>query len=727
MSLSSGHIAVEENSDTAQAQPAATAQPELDTGIVALMLLARYHQLPVDPAQIRHQYSDEGKPLSTEQILLASRRLGLKSRLATVDMSRLGTTPLPAIAVMDNGDFVILARHDGDRVLIQHPRSAGPEILSIQVFEASWSGRLILATSRASAAGALQKFDFSWFVPAIVKYRKMLAEVFVASFSLQLFALVTPLFFQVIMDKVLVHRGFTTLDVIAVGLFAVVTFEVLITALRSYLFTHTSCRIDVELGSRLFRHLLHLPLNYFQARRVGDSVARVRELEHIRSFLTGNAITLVLDLFFSVLFLAVMFYYSAKLSWIVVASLPCYFLLSLAITPSLRRKLNEKFSRGAENQAFLVETITGIETVKASAVEPQWMRRWDNQLAGYIKAGFHASRVGILANGSVTYISKLVTVATMWLGAKLVIDGELTVGQLIAFNMLAGHVATPVMRIAQLWTDFQQVGISVERLGDILNARTEPSTQKSTLPALQGRIEFDNVAFRYQPGMPEVLRGVSLDIRPGESIGIVGRSGSGKSTLTKLLQRLYTPERGRVLIDGVDLSTIDPSSLRRQIGVVLQDNILFNRSIRENIALADPGVALPDVIRAARLAGAHDFVAELPEGYDTMVGEHGATLSGGQRQRLAIARALISNPRILIFDEATSALDYESESIIQGNMKEISRGRSVIVIAHRLSAVKHADRIIVLDKGLVVEQGAPDELAQRADGHYGALLRMQQG
>ncbi|MDP1902697.1 MAG: ABC transporter transmembrane domain-containing protein, partial [Pseudomonadota bacterium] len=391
-----------------------------------------------------------------------------------------------------------------------------------------------------------------WFIPAIVKYRKLLGEILLVSFALQLFALVTPLFFQVVMDKVLVHRGLSTLDVIAVGLFAVMVFETLLSGLRSYVFAHTTSRIDVELGARLFRHLLNLPLAYFQARRVGDSVARVRELENIRQFLTGNAITVVLDVLFSGVFIAVMLFYSVNLTLVVLASLPLYGLISLLITPLLRARLNEKFNRGAENQAFLVEAVSGVDTLKAMAVEPQMTRHWDTQLAAYVAAGFRAATLSTLAHEGVSLVGKLVTVATLWLGAKLVIEGQLTVGQLIAFNMLAGRVAQPVMRLAQLWTDFQQTGISVQRLGDILNTRSEVAGDKSALPALAGRIEFDQVVFRYRADGPEVLRGVSLAIAPGEVIGVVGRSGSGKSTLAKLVQRLYVPERGRVLVDGMD-------------------------------------------------------------------------------------------------------------------------------------------------------------------------------
>ena len=572
----------------------------------------------------------------------------------------------------------------------------------------------------------MSKFDFTWFIPAIMKYRRLLGEVLLVSFVLQLFALVTPLFFQVVMDKVLVHRGFTTLDVIAFGLFVVVIFEAVLSTLRSYVFAHTTSRIDVDLGARLFRHLLNLPLTYFHVRRVGDSVARVRELENIRNFLTSNAITLVLDLMFSVVFIAVMLYYSVWLTLIVLASLPCYAILSAVFIPMLRTQLREKFNRGAENHAFLVEALSGIGTVKAMAVEPQLTRRWDNQLAAYVSTSFRATTIGTVASNGVRLIGKLVTVATMWLGARLVIAGDLTVGQLIAFTMLSNQVAQPVMRLAQLWNDFQQTGISVQRLGDILNSRTEISNAKSTLPPVQGRIVFDNVVFRYRPDTPEVLRGISLNIHAGEVIGIVGRSGSGKSTVTKLIQRLYVPEHGRVLVDGLDLALADSSSLRRQIGMVLQENILFNRSIRENIALADPGARIERVIQTAKLAGAHEFILELPEAYDTIVGEHGDTLSGGQRQRIAIARALMTNPRVLIFDEATSSLDYESERIIQDNMKAICAGRTVLVVAHRLSAVRLASRIIVMDHGQIVESGTHTELLSNDGGYYSRLYQMQQ-
>ncbi|MDU9394069.1 type I secretion system permease/ATPase [Pseudomonas sp. zfem002] len=704
------------------------ARGAVDTGLACLAMLARFHNVAVSPEQLAHEHLAQGERFGRSEILLAARQLDLKARAIRTTHERMARTPLPAIACGNDGGFFIIARVDQDKVLIHDPLAQRPQLIDSEQLQARWSGEMILLRSQASLAAELSRFDFTWFIPAIVKYRKLLGEVLLVSLVLQIFALLTPLFFQVVMDKVLVHHGLTTLDVIAIGLLGIMLFETTLSGLRSYVFAHTASRIDVELGSRLFRHLVTLPLSYFQARRVGDSVARVRELENIRSFLTGNAITLLLDVLFSVVFIAVMFFYSGWLTLVVVLSLPLYFLVSLFITPLLRARLDESFARGAENQAFLVETVNGIDTLKSMAVEPQITRKWDNQLAAYVSAGFKTQTLSTLANESVSLIGKLVTVATLWLGARLVIEGQLSVGQLIAFNMLAGRVAQPIMRLAQLWTNFQQTGVSVQRLGDILNTQTELSqATRSALPALKGRVEFDQVHFRYRPDGSEVLRSVSLVIEPGEVIGVVGRSGSGKSTLTRLLQRLYVPERGRVLVDGMDLALADVSSLRRQIGVVLQDNMLFNRSIRENIALSDPGTPLEAVMHAARMAGAHDFILELPEGYDTIVGEHGASLSGGQRQRVAIARALIGNPRILIFDEATSALDYESERIVQQNMQSICKGRTVIIIAHRLSAVRDANRIVVMDRGQIVEQGSHAQLLALQAGYYSRLHRMQQG
>ena len=691
------------------------------------MLVARLHGIAVDADQLRHEQRTQSGNFQTKDLLAAAGRIGLKAKATKFSRDRLASTPFPAIAADRAGRFFVVARVQEQRVLIHDPAVGRPETWPHSRLEERDVHEVILVTSRASIIGELRRFDVSWFIPAIVKYRHLLGEVLVVSLFLQFFALATPLFFQVVMDKVLVHRAFSTLDVIACGLLLMVVFEVTLSALRSYIFAHTTSRIDVELGARLFRHLVSLPLGYFHARRVGDSVARVRELENIRSFITGSGLTLVLDALFATLFLSVMFAYSPRLTLIVVASLPCYALVSFLVTPILRHRLREKFARGADNQAFLVETISGIDTVKAMAVEPRWQRTWETQLAAYITSTFRVATIATGANSAAAFISRVVTVATLYVGAKLVIAGDLTVGQLIAFNMLSANVSQPIMRLAQMWTDFQQFGISIKRLADILDAPTEVVGARTTLPPIRGRIELRDVVFRYSPNQSEVLKGVSLVISPGEIIGIVGSSGSGKSTVAKLIQRLHVPEQGQVLIDGVDLSLANPASIRRQIGVVLQESVLFNRTVRENIALADTGCPLEAVLQAAQLAGAHEFIVELPEGYDTLVGEHGANLSGGQRQRLSIARALLPNPPVLIFDEATSALDYDSERMIQNNMRAICRSRTVIVIAHRLTAVRNADRIIVIDRGRIVEVGPHAELVRHEAGYYSRLHRLQQG
>ncbi len=731
------------------------AESQVDTGLSSLITLARFHQLPAEEPQIQHQFGVPGELFGDTEILRAAKSLGFKTRQTTLTFEKLNNSILPAIIVTKSGEYAVLAKaaqasemsHAGGgeesveesaggkaqsqpqgKVLVLFPDKNQPDSLSEDELNEIWSGEMILISKREGLLTSFKEFDIKWFIPALLKYKKFFGEVILISFFLQLFALVTPLFFQVVMDKVLVHRGFTTLDVLAFGFVCIAVFDAILGGLRNYVFSHTTNRVDVELGARLFNHLVSLPLSYFESRQVGQSVARVRELDTIRNFITGTALTLVIDLFFTVVFFAVMWLYSPTLTIIVMLTIPFYIALSIFITPILRHRLDEKFKHGAENQAFLVEAVTGVETLKAMSVEPQMQRKWEDQLSKYVTASFRTQNLNNIANQIAGFISKITTVLIIWYGAHLVIEGALTVGQLIAFNMIAGRVSGPILKLVQLWQDFQQAGISVKRLGDILNTPTEPgyNPNRSTLPQLKGQVNFEHLNFRYRPDGPRILNDISLQVRPGEVIGIVGRSGSGKSTLTKLVQRMYVPEAGRVLIDGVDLAMVDTAWLRRNIGVVLQENFLFNRSIRENIALANPGLPMEAVVQAAKLAGAHEFILELPEGYDNPVGEHGCNLSGGQRQRIAIARALITNPRILIFDEATSALDYESERIIQHNMAAICKNRTVFIIAHRLSTVRQCDRIIVMDKGRIVESGDHDELIHQ-QGYYHQLHSMQSG
>lgn len=697
-----------------------------DTGLQCAVLLARFLGCSADYEPLHHQFAHHNPDHPEIAVLLALRHLKLKARTRTSTWDKLQALQTPLIAQDNDGSFFVLAALQEGELMIQRPSESQPSVLDPDAFQALWSGRVILAAKRARLSAGSGRFDFSWFIPAILKYRKLFYEVLIASLFLQLFALVTPLFFQVVIDKVLVHKGLTTLHILAIGLLTLAVFEALLGGLRTYLFSHTTNRIDVMLGAKLYRHLLALPIAYFDARRVGDSVARVRELETIRNFITGSSLTLLVDLLFTVVFFIVMYAYSPLLTGVVAAAIPFYILLSVLVTPVLRRRLNEKFSRGAENQAFLVESVTGVHTVKALSLEPRLQKQWEEQLAGYVRAAFRAANLGNIASQSAGLINKVTIALILWVGAYQVIGGDLSVGQLVAFNMLAARVSGPVLRLVQLWQDFQQAGISVERLGDILNTRSERpvETAVSGMPAMKGRITFEHVGFRYRTDAPQALHDIDLDIAPGEVVGIVGPSGSGKSTLTRLVQRLYVPQHGRVLVDGADLSLIDPVWLRRQSGVVLQDNYLFNRSIRDNIALSDPGLANEKIIAAAKLVGAHEFILALPEGYDTLVGEHGSTLSGGQRQRIAIARALVMEPKLLILDEATSALDFESERIIRDNLPAICRNRTVLIIAHRLSTVRDADRIVVIDKGHVVEQGSHEALLEQ-DGLYARMVEYQ--
>ena len=697
--------------------------PDLtDTGLICLLILARFHDLPANGSQLQHLFTQSGQALSDTDLLRAAKHVGLKAGVVKTKWDKLSGMPLPAMAKLVDGRYLVVAKVQGEKVLVQHGDETRPLVLSRERFEMIWTGDLLLFTKRVNVRVQDLKFDFTWFIPAIVKYRKFFGEVLMASLFLQLFALLTPLFTQVVIDKVLVHKGFTTLHVVAIGMIVLAVFEAMLGGLRTYLLSHTTNRIDVTLGAQLFRHILTLPLSYFEARRVGDTVARVRELEQIRQFLTSHSVTVLLDVVFTAVFLTVMWFYSSTLTLIVLASLPIYALLSVAITPAIRTRLHDKFNRGAENQAFLVEAVSGVQTVKALAVEPPLLRKWEEQLAGYVRASFRATSLITIAGHSATCVQKVTTVAVLWVGAYRVIDGDLSIGQLIAFNMLSAQVTGPLLRLVNLWQEFQQVGISVQRLGDVLNTQPEPSynPNRTTLPHVKGQVRFEDVVFRYRPDGPEILRKVSFAVEPGQIVGIVGRSGSGKSTIAKLMQCLYVPERGRIVIDGVDVMQVDPAWLRRQVGVVLQENFLFNASVRENIALTDPGLAMERVIQSAQLAGAHDFIMELTEGYDTVIGEHGCTLSGGQRQRIAIARALVANPRIIIFDEATSALDYESEAVIQQNLAQISEGRTVFMIAHRLSTVRQAHRIYVIERGEVVEQGSHDDLL-RHSGFYARL------
>lgn len=701
-----------------------------------LALLRMYVQLlgvSIDGKQLRHEFGQSDKPFDLARAALALQAMGFETKTHRGSPASAHRGALPALTQTQDGRLMVIGRAASDGWVVQIAGENIPKRLAETELSPLWSHQW-LTTSTAPAGGQAapqatsQKFGVGWFLQALRKYKGILGEILLASFFVQIFALVTPLVFQVVIDKVLTQRTSSTLTVLAIALFAIGTFEVVLGAMRHYLYSHTTNRLDVELGAKLFRHLLHLPLSYFESRRSGDTVARMRELENARNFLTGSALTSWLDLIFAAVFLVVMAYYSPFLTMIVIAMLPVFLLTSLVITPFLRRKLEDKFALGAENQAFLVETVTAMETIKSQAVEPQWQREWEHRLARYVNASFHAGHTGNATNQFIAWTSKVLTVLLLWFGARQVIDGHLTVGGLIAFNMLSGRVNAPILKLASLWQEVTQMKLSVARLADIMQAPAEPAFQaeRAVPPPLRGQVSFDRVTFRYAPKGPEVLSDLTFSVQPGEIVGVVGVSGAGKTTLMRLVQRLYTPERGRVALDGMDLSLIDTSWLRKQIGVVGQDTVLFNRSVRENIAFGDPELPMEQIMQAARLAGAHDFILRMPQGYDTAIGERGSRLSGGQRSRIAIARALAINPALLVLDEATAALDYESERVIHDNMAQICSGRTVFIVAHRLSTMRLTHRILVLEEGRLAEMGTHARLISRPEGRYASLYREHQ-
>lgn len=713
------------------AEAAPTEAPvAVDTGLAALCGIAGYYRIAAHAGQLAHELA-LGEAATPDEIVRAARLAGLKARiLRRPSVDRLASLPTPAILKLAGGGFVVLGGRDaGGAHRIVDPITRLARELTSSELHAAIEPFAILVQRRLGDAGVDPRaFGFHWFWPSIWRYRRPLAHVLLASLFVQIFALVSPIFFQVVIDKVLAHKAYSTLFVLVGGIAAIGLFDVVLQYLRTYALSHTTNRIDVELGQRLFAHLLRLPMSYFETRPTGQTVARMRELETIRNFLTGQALFSALDLVFAIVFIAVLFCYSVELTWIVLATVPLYALIALLVRTPLRERINESFNRGALSQQFLVETVVGINTVKAAAVEPTMRAQWEERLAAYVSTAFGATILGAGGQNAIQYVSKLSSALLLLFGAKAVMDGGMTVGELIAFNMIAAQVAAPILRLSQLAQDFQRAQVSVERLGDILNAAPEHAPAPlEAMPSPRGALALNHVTFRYTPGGPDVLKDVTLGVRPGEVIGIVGPSGSGKSTLTKLIQRFYAPSEGEVLLDGANLAHVDPAWLRRHIGVVLQENLLFNRTIHDNIALSNPAMPRAQVIQIARLSGADEFIAKLPRGYDTQIEERGANLSGGQRQRIAIARALATNPPILIFDEATSALDYESERVIQTNMRQIARGRTVIIIAHRLAAVRDCHRIVGMVDGRIVEAGSHDELLARPNGLYARLWALQSG
>lgn len=697
-------------------------EPEIDAGAATLAACLKLRGRAVTVDELKRLAGCSGG-MSPSDMVTAAVKAGFKAKIRKTTVERLSRLPSPLILVTQKGGFLLLAKVDGTKAIIRDPLDPSVAEISLTDLGEQWSGYVILvATSRWEEATS--QFSLAWFLPRLLKHRLLLGEVLASALFLQLFALITPLFTMVIIDKVLSVGRAQTLDVLIIGLTVITLFEFIIGGMRRTLSHHMTKRVDAELVAGLFHHMTHLPMAFYSSRQTGDTVARVRELEGIRAFLTGPALTAVVDLPFALVFFLCMGLFSPALTAVALVA----FLLVLGLhglaAPALRERLQKKMKAASDNQSFLVEVVAGMETLKALAIEPQMQRAWEDQVVIQSEiSGKTEHLTGTIAQIA-GLIQKLTIAATLWLGANMVIGGELTPGQLIAFNMLVGRALAPAMRIAQLFQQIHQTRVSVKRLAEILNAKTEPKAGGGNLSAIQGRIVFDHVTFRYNSDGPAVIDDICMDVRAGEVIGIVGSSGSGKTTLAKLLQRLYLPQSGRILVDGINTAQVDPSWLRRQMGVVLQDVMLFNRSVRDNIAIRYPAAPFHRVEEVARLAGADEFIRALPHAYDTLVGERGCLLSAGQRQRIAIAQALLTNPAILIMDEATSALDCESEKQVQRNMREICAGRTVFIIAHRLSTVRGADRIITIENGRMVEEGTPARLIAQG-GRYAQLMQLE--
>jgi ATP-binding cassette subfamily B protein len=626
-----------------------------------------------------------------------------------------------------NGGFALVQLSNAQGLVLASPRDGWVELSPEQIESSFPEGIEMLLLERSSSTPE-QRFGFSWFWPALRRYRGLLIQVLLASFVVQLFSLANPLLIQVIIDKVISQRSLDTLQVLGIALVVVTLMEGVIGSLRTFLFSETTNRIDLRLGSEVIDHLLRLPLSYFDRRPVGELGTRIAEMEKIRNFLTGQALTTVLDAAFSVIYVVVMVMYSWVLTLIALCVLPIQVGLTVLGAPLFRRQYRDAANQNARTQSHLVEVLSGIQTVKAQNVEMISRWKWQDFYSQYIARTFEKTITGTALTETSQVLQKLSQLLVLWVGASLVLKGEMSLGQLIAFRIISGYVTQPMLRLSGIWQNIQELKVSFERLADVVDTpeeSNEDDKQKIPLPPLDGRVVFENVSFTFPGTSAAVLQNINLDIPPGTFVGIVGQSGSGKSTLTKLLSRLYAPGQGRVLIDGYDIDKVELYSLRRQIGIVPQEPLLFSGSVAENIALTDPDATSDSIVEAASLACAHEFIMELPSGYSTNVGERGAGLSGGQRQRIALARTLLSRPKMLVLDEATSALDYDTERRVCNNLLENLEHCTVFFITHRLSTIRRADLIVMMHQGAVVETGTHDELIARK-GRYFALYRQQE-
>ncbi len=706
----------------ARRYPALLQLSENDCGAACLAMILRYYQRHVSINRLRDLVNVSRDGASLHSLAEGAEALGFRARGLRADYQHLKKVELPAIVHWENFHYVVLYEVSADRVVIADP-ATGLRRLTREEFVKGWTGYLLCLSPTRKLEGVEEsRTTFGRFLPLLKPHYKLLAEILIASLALQLFGLATPVFTQVIIDKVVVRGDRAVLNMMLVGMLLVAVFQTATSALRQYLLVHTSQRIDLQMVVNFYHHLLSLPMRYFEERRVGDILKRFNENARIRDLLTGHALGVPLDALTVAVYLALMCYYNVQLTFVALAFLPGYAVLVLVMTPLLKRQYRESFARSAEADSYMVEAVTGIGAVKASATERRVRWKLEGLMVRALNRHFRSALLSLTSSSVGGILQTLGTVVLLWFGARLVISGDLTVGQLVAFNVLAASVMRPIIKVLDLWNEVQQAGVGLERLNDVFDAKPEEDVSEAAriqLPEVSGRLKFSNVTFRY-PTRPETnaLQNINLEIEPGQTVAIVGRSGAGKTTFANLLLRMHEPNEGCITIDGYDVKQVSLSSLRTQIGVVPQDVFLFSGTIRENIALGDADAPLKEVVGAAMLAGAHDFIRELPAGYETKIGERGQSLSGGQRQRIAIARALYRKPRILIFDEATSALDAESERAIQQNLEQILKGRTTLVIAHRLSTVRNADVIVVIDHGTIIEKGTHESLMREHGVYY---------
>ncbi|MFN7715083.1 MAG: peptidase domain-containing ABC transporter [Pseudanabaenaceae cyanobacterium] len=701
----------------------------VDASLACLEMLAKLWRIPFRRHVLRralvNQFERTNK-VSLQACAAMAELMGVTSQLVKVPAVAVQQLPTPAILPWQD-TFAVLYKANSKEVVLGIPEQ-GIVTKSVSYLAENWRGDQEVIIVAPNKETPKQKFGLAWFGPAILKYRGTLITVLVASFFVQLLGLANPLITQVIIDKVLIQNSPATLNTLGTLLIVLAVFEAVLTALRTYLFVNTSNRIDMMLGAETIDHLLRLPLRYFERRPVGELSSRIGELENIRSFLTGTALTVVLDAIFSVIYIVVMWIYSWVLTLVALATVPLFALLTFIVAPIIRGQLRNKAERNAETQSYLVEVLSGIQTVKAQNIELRSRWEWQKRYARYISDGFRTVVTSTTAGSTSSFLNQFSGLLLLWVGAYLVLKGELTLGQLIAFRIIAGYTTSPLLRLIQLYQNFQETALSLERLSDIINhpqEQEEAGRRNIPMPLIQGSVKYENLTFRFASSAAPQLVNINLDLPVGTFVGVVGQSGAGKSTLTKLLPRLYEPEAGRILIDGYDISKVELYSLRRQIGMVLQDTLLFDGTVQENISLTNPDATPEQIIDAARIACAHDFIMGLPQGYETRVGERGAALSGGQRQRIAIARTILQNPRFLVLDEATSALDYNTERQVCLNLAEACKGRTVFFITHRLATIRSADVIVVMDAGTVAEKGTHDELMALKERYYCLYLQQE--